>query len=65
MFRKVIKEYFEPIAWLYNRGWRPIDTAPRDGTRVFVTRFPYHGKIPIDVVWTKKNGMGKMENKRR
>lgn len=31
--------------------WQPIETAPQDGSRIFVTVFPAHSYAPIELVW--------------
>jgi hypothetical protein len=32
-------------------GWQPISTAPRDGTRIIVTRTAPTGRNPAKIVW--------------
>lgn len=35
-------------------GWQPIESAPKDGSLILVTREPYNGKRPLHLVrWAK------------
>ena len=40
-----------PVDQVKAERWQPIETAPKDGSRLLVTRAPFTGKAPYKIVW--------------